>query len=326
MYKYTRMGVGTMARYALALTFALVTLCGAAKSVSAQEILLEGPLAGAPAVEKKIQYRKLRFSFGPQFGYTLLNDYMHNFMLGAKAEFNVTDWLGIGVVGFYTLNAPTHLTNHISDSSNKMMSTSIPSSSNWPSYTGADHFEEQVARLKSLLIGQVSLVPFRGKMAAFEKLFVAVDGYVFVGGGVVVFEERQHCDSSANEGRGCNDLGDFQSGGGSVTREVVLKPTVSFGIGFTAYFNSWIGLNLEYRLAPFKWNAAGTDEAGQHGNQWIVDDENGDGNLDWVEYSPEGEGDYPDGKIDDADRTWNFNQSVIVGVVFNFPRTPRVTD
>ncbi|MBN2340796.1 MAG: hypothetical protein JXX29_11425 [Deltaproteobacteria bacterium] len=310
-----------MPRYTLALTFALVTLFGAAKTVSAQEILLEGPLAGAPAVKKKVQYRKLRFSVGPQFGYTLLNDYMHNFMLGAKAEFNVTDWLGIGVVGFYTLNAPTHLTNHISSSDNKVGADSVPSESNWPSYTGSHNFEEQVSRLKSLLIGQIALVPFRGKMAAFEKLFVAIDGYIFLGGGVVVFQERTHCNSDNN---GCGELSLYQSGRGSVTRDTFVKPTVSFGLGFTAYFNHWIGLNIEYRLAPFKWNAAGTDEAGQPGNQWIVVNDNDE--TIWDEYSPSGEGDYPDGKIDDADRTWNANQSVIIGVVFNLPRTPKITD
>ena len=325
MYKYIRKGTGTMTRYALALTFALVTLCGAAKTVSAQEILLEGPLAGAGAVKKKVQYRKLRFSVGPQFGYTLLNDYMHNFMLGLKAEFNATDWLGIGVVGFYTLNAPTHLTNHIADSRNKMTARSIPSESNWPSYTGAHNFEEQVARLKSVLVGQVALVPFRGKMAAFEKLFVAIDGYLFLGGGVVVFEERQHCDSTTGDGTGCGTLGDYQIGEGSVTRETVVRPTVSFGIGFTAYFNSWIGLNIEYRAAPFKWNAGGTDESGKPGTQWRpVENENGE--VVWQDYSPPGEGEYPDGKIDDKDRTLNMNHSVIVGVVFNFPRTPKITD
>lgn len=323
MYKYIRKGAGTMTRYALALTFALVTLCGAAKTVSAQEILLEGPLAGAGAVKKKVQYRKLRFSVGPQFGYTLLNDYMHNFMVGVKAEFNATDWLGIGVVGFYTFNAPTHLTNHISESRNMMLAQSIPSESNWPSYTGAHNFEEQVARLKSVLVGQVSLVPFRGKMAAFEKLFVAIDGYLFLGGGVVVFQERQHCDSTVSGG--CGELGDFQIGEGSVTRETVVRPTVTFGIGFTAYFNSWIGLNIEYRSAPFKWNAGGTDEGGKPGTQWRpVNNENGE--LVWRDYSPPGEGDYPDGKINDADRTLNMNHSVIVGVVFNFPRTPKITD
>lgn len=325
MYKYTRKGTGTMARYALALTFALVTLCSAAKTVSAQEILLEGPLAGAGAVKKKVQYRKLRFSVGPQFGYTLLNDYMHNFMFGLKAEFNATDWLGIGVVGFYTLNAPTHLTNHISESRNKMLANSIPSESNWPSYTGAHNFEDQVARLKSLLVGQIALVPFRGKMAAFEKLFVAIDGYLFVGGGVVVFEERQNCWTDRNES-GCGTLGDFQIGEGSVTRETVIRPTVTFGLGFTAYFNSWIGLNIEYRLAPFKWNAGGTDEHGKLGTQWRPSENEQTGLLEWSDYSPPGEGEYPDGNIDEKDRTWNMNQSVIVGVVFNFPRTPKITD
>lgn len=325
MHNYIRKGTGTMTRYALALTFALVTLCGAAKTVTAQEILLEGPLAGAPAVKKRVQYRKLRFTFGPQFGYTLLNDYMHNFMLGAKAEFNITDWIGIGVVGFYTLNAPTHLTNHISESRNKMLSDSIPSESNWPSYTGAHNFEDQVARLKSLLIGQVSIAPLRGKMAAFEKLFVAVDGYVFLGGGVVVYEERQHCSTENNE-NGCGTLGDFQTGGGSVTRETIIRPTVSFGLGFTAYFNQWIGLNIEYRLAPFKWNAAGTDESGKLGTQWKPVFNEEENELVWQEYSPDGDGDYPDGNIDEKDRTWNMNQSIIVGVLFNFPRTPRVTE
>lgn len=323
MYINTRKGTGSLTRFTLALTFALVALCGASRTASAQEILLEGPLAGASAVKKKVQYRKLRLSFGPQFGYTLLNDYMHNFMLGAKVEFNVTDWLGIGVVGFYTFNAPTHLTNHITESQTRTSVDTVPSDSNWPSYTGARNFEKQVARLKSLLVGQISLVPLRGKMAAFEKLFVAVDGYLFVGGGVVVFDERQHCSAQGNS-QGCGTLGDFQALRGSVATETFVRPTVTFGLGFTAYFNNWIGLNLEYRLAPFKWNAAGTDEAGQPGNQWIVG-EDGDDTV-WAEYSPSGDGDYPDKKIDEADRTWNSNQSVIIGFVLNFPRTPHITE
>lgn len=324
MHKNTRKGIGNLTRYTLALTFALVTFCGATKTVSAQEILLEGPLAGQPSVKKKVQYRKLRFSVGPQFGYTLLNDYMHNFMVGAKAEFNLTDWLGIGVVGFYSFNLPTPLTNHISDSRNKVNSASIPSDSNWPSYTGAHNFEDQVARLKSLLIGQVALVPLRGKMAAFEKLFVAMDGYLFLGGGVVIFEERKHCSTNENV-NGCGDMATFQARGGSVTRQTVTKPTVSFGLGVTAYFNNWIGLNLEYRAAPFKWNVAGTDEMGQPGGQWQPV-ENEDGETEWINQPPSGEGDYPDGNIDDADRIWNFNQSIIVGVVINLPRSPRITD
>jgi outer membrane beta-barrel protein len=320
MYKNTRKGIGNLTRYTLALTFALVTICSSIKTVSAQEILLEGPLAGAPAVKKKIQYRKLRFSVGPQFGYTLLTDYMHNFMIGGKAEFNVTDWLGIGVVGFYTLNAPTHLTKHIRESQNLANAATVPSDSNWPSYTGSKNFEDQVAKLKSMILAQVAVVPLRGKMAAFEKLFVAIDGYFFLGGGVVIFQERAHC-----SGSGCGDIRDFQSGGGNVEKTTFYKPTVTFGLGFTAYFNEWIGLNIEYRLAPYKWNASGTDESGKPGKQWAVT-EDSDGNIIWDTISPSGDGEYPDGNIDEKDQKLTANQSLMIGVMFNLPKKARITE
>jgi outer membrane beta-barrel protein len=324
-----RKGFGNMTRYTLALAFALVTFFGMSNNiVSAQEILLEGPLAGAPAIRKKIQYRNLRFSLGPQFGYTILNDYMHNFMLGIKLEFNVTDWLGIGAVGFYSFNAPTHLTNHIENSKDIGGASTTPSDSNWPSYTGSHNFKDQVALLKGMFMGQVSFVPLRGKLAVFEKLFVSIDGYLFVGGGVVLFKERSPCTSNADEisngGTSCGDLSDFQNGGGTVTRENAAKGTFTVGIGFTTYFNDWIGLNLEYRLAPFKWNAAGTDEAGQAGTQWVMG-ETSDGSVNW-QTTANGAGDYPDGRINKEDQTWNSNQSIIIGVVFNLPPKARITN
>ena len=75
-----------MKRFLLALALA-ATILGSmtvSKTASAQEILLEGPLAGEPAVRKLIQYRKLRVSIGPQVGMTILNDYMHNILLVRK--------------------------------------------------------------------------------------------------------------------------------------------------------------------------------------------------------------------------------------------------
>ena len=164
-----------MKRIILALAFAVVALCGTTQTVSAQEILLEGPLAGAPAVRKLVQYRELRFSAGPQFAYTVLNDYMHNFMLGARLEFNIFEWLGVGLVGYYSFNLPTKLTDHVSDSTDIGGNDTTPSESNYPSYTGAANFAEQVARLKGLYVLQASLIPLRGKLAMFEKLFSGND-------------------------------------------------------------------------------------------------------------------------------------------------------
>jgi outer membrane beta-barrel protein len=318
----TRKGLDTMKRLTLALIIAVAAVCGTARTASAQEILLEGPLAGAPAVRKLVQYREMRFSAGPQFGYTLLNDYMHNFLLGLRLEFNIFDWLGVGVVGYYGVNTPTTLTRHISDSQDIGGNDTTPSESNWPSYTGAANFEEQVARLKGLYLAQISLIPLRGKMAIFEKLFVAIDGYIFLGGGVVHFEQREKCSTTSGS--------DFCGAWDDPTawapkRESRIGGAFTGGVGFLAYFNDWFGVNLEYRVAPFKWNAGGTDEAGQAGTQWELA-ETDDGSLAWQTSSKGKDGDYPDGNIDDKDRTWNANQSIAIGFIFHFPFEPTVTD
>jgi outer membrane beta-barrel protein len=309
-----------MKRIILALAFAVVAICGTEKTVSAQEILLEGPLAGAPAVRKLVQYRELRFSAGPQFAYTLLNDYMHNFLLGARLEFNILDWLGIGAVGYYAFNAPTKLTTYISESEDIGGTETTPTESNWPSYTGARNFEDQVGLLKGMYLLQVSLVPFRGKLAMFEKLFVAVDGYIFLGGGVVHIEDRKNCTGS--------DCGTW-SADDPIPREPErgsrVTGTFTLGVGFMVFFNEFFAVNLEYRIAPFKWNSGGTDEAGQAGDQWVLD-ENEDDELYWDSQPRGTEGDYPDGDITEEDRTWNANQSIGLGFIFYFPFEPTITD
>jgi hypothetical protein len=320
-----------MKRFTLALAFAVVAICGTTTStrVSAQEILLEGPLAGAPAVRKIVQYRKLRFSAGPQFAYTILNHYMHNFMLGARLEFNFTDWLGAGIVAYYGLNFPTKLTNHVSDSQNLGGGATTPAEtgSNWPSYTGADNFEDQVSKLKGNYLAQLSFIPFRGKMSMFEKLFVAIDGSIFVGGGIVHYEERGECDGSkTSEGDfndGCGDFNEFLDTHDASLLAPKLKSTIggtfTWGVNFMAYFNNWFAVNLEYRMTPFKWNAAGTDEAGQAAATWEYSE--ADNQPVW-DTEAKGSGDYPDGKINSEDRVWNLNQSIALGFIFYFPFDP----
>jgi len=318
----TRKGLEKMKRFTLALIIAAAAVCWT-RTVAAQEILLEGPLAGAPAVRKLVQYRELRFSIGPQFGYTLLNDYMHNFLLGARLEFNIFDWLGVGIVGYYGVNAPTTLTKHIAESQDIGGNSTTPSESNWPSYTGANNFEDQVALLKGMYLAQISLIPLRGKLALFEKLFVAIDGYIFLGGGIVHFEQREMCSNDPSSGDYC---GNWDEEGDWAPKKVTkIGGTFTGGIGFMAYFNEWFALNLEYRVAPFKWNAGGTDEAGQAGTQWELG-ESDNGALEWQTTSKGKDGDYPDGNIDDRDMTWIANQSIAIGFIFHFPFEPTIVD
>jgi hypothetical protein len=316
-----------MKRFTLALVFAVVAVCGTttSKSVSAQEILLEGPLAGAPAVRKLVQYRKMRFSIGPQFAYTIVNKYMHNFLVGAELGFNFTDWFGVGLVAYYGFNLPTKLTKHIGDSNDISGDPTTPTDSNWPSYTGAGNFEEQVARLKGMYLAQLNFVPFRGKASLFEKLFVAIDGTVFVGGGVVHFEERKECETDAN-GLGCG-FNSYDSI--NVERETKFGGTFTWGLNFTAYVHEWAGVNVMFRMTPFKWNAGGTDESGQAAEAWeVASVADGEGGQDpaWQSVPSGGEGDYPDGKINKDDRDWNLNMSIGIGAVFVFPTTPSISD
>ena len=66
----------------------------------AQEIQLTGPLAGAPAVRKLRLHRQgpLRDRSGG-FSFTLLDEYQRTILLGARLQYNFTDWLSFGVWG-----------------------------------------------------------------------------------------------------------------------------------------------------------------------------------------------------------------------------------
>src|SRR5262249_11923988 len=98
---------------AFAAGFALLT---AAHGASAQEILLTGPLAGAPSVRKQKLYREHRFEIAPAMSFTLLDEYQRQIFLGARVNYNLTDWLAVsawGAAGAIKIN--TALSENIQD-------------------------------------------------------------------------------------------------------------------------------------------------------------------------------------------------------------------
>src|SRR5690349_24750293 len=107
----------TAARHTLAALCATVAITAVSERASAQEILLTGPLAGAPAVRKLRLYREGRFEFAPSVTFTLLDEYQRTILLGARLQYNFTDWLGIGAWGAYggLLQLQTALTEHIQE-------------------------------------------------------------------------------------------------------------------------------------------------------------------------------------------------------------------
>lgn len=87
-------------RRKLTVLTALVVLA-AASTAEAQEILLEGPLAGAPACRRCVLFREGRFTVTPSFYFTLLDDYRRHIFIGARLTYNITDWIGVSVSGGY---------------------------------------------------------------------------------------------------------------------------------------------------------------------------------------------------------------------------------
>jgi len=76
-----------------------MALLAATETAHAQEILLTGPLAGAPAVRQLKLYRKSRFELAPTATFSLLDEYQREIYFGLRANYNLTDWLAIGVWG-----------------------------------------------------------------------------------------------------------------------------------------------------------------------------------------------------------------------------------
>ena len=266
------------------------------RDANAQEIQLTGPLKGAPAVRRLRLYRQGRIELAPSFTATILDEYHRTLLVGARLNYGLTDWLAIGVWGAYgAIGVSTGLTDQI-DGHVTRDSNGNASGLTQMNVPKQGEFKNQVAQISYIAMPQITAVPFRGKFALFQSVFADVDAYLFAGFGVVGTKERRDCPNFI----ACS--ADHETEGKSH-----LAPT--WGLGFNFYINKFIGLGLEYRMIPFAWNRSGFDSRGL----------NADGAVDKS-------GKFPDGKIDDKDQTFKFNQMLSIFIGFSFPATPKITD
>jgi hypothetical protein len=263
----------------------------------AQEIQLTGPLAGAPAVRKLRLRRQGRLEFAPQASFTLLDEYMRTILFGARLNYNPTDWIALGVWGaFGGIHTTTALSDHIDEvTTNRRRNEAIDSINNrltaasiGTSFTDTN-FKNQLGKIKYVVsFPQVTLIPFRGKLAIFQKIFVDTDAYIFGGPAFVGLEERQDCESNCSTSFGTKSR---------------MAITGTFGIGMSFYMAQWGSLGLEWRGLPFAWNTGGFDTRG----------------------GPPDER-FPDLKINDKDRQFKFNSMISVSVGLYIPTKPKLSD
>lgn len=273
---------------AAAVAFGALTFA-APKPASAQEIQLTGPLAGAPAVRKLRLYRQGRVEVAVGPGFTLLDEYERTIFAAGRLQYNIFDWLGIGVFGGYgAASLDTDLTDKIQAQAPRNTRTAV----NVPP-RGGPAFDKQTGKMKWMAAPQLTFSPFRGKLAIFQKIFVDTDLYLHGGAAFIGVEERGDCGTA---GKPCTAPGSFSS-----STRTAIAPT--FGLGLTLYTTGFVSINVEYRAFPFSWNRGGFDSRGA---------------------PPDAS--FPDNRIDSEDRTFKFNQMIFVALGFHFPTAPKISD
>ncbi len=287
--------VSRIRRTAFAGLAAGLALLAGAEKANAQEILLTGPLAGAPAVRKLKLYRQGRFEIAPTASFTLLDEYQRQIFIGARLNYNITDWLAIGAWGaggfikistglsdnIQAVNKQRKLPANINSLNTRLTATNI----------GPD-FTKQLGTMDWVLAPQITLVPFRGKIALFQSIFADTDLYIFGGPAFVGVSERADCKPTAT----ADCTSSFK-----MASRVAIAPT--FGLGFTFFVNPWNAFGFEYRGMPFSRNTGGFDN---HGG------------------GPDKK--FPDYKINSDDREFKFNNMLTVSWGFFFPTKHKVSE
>ena len=289
----------TLLRISLLAALALCLLLGAglgngASTASAQEVHVSGPLAGAPAVKKLRLWREMRLHLEPFFAFTIADEYSRSLIVGGELRFHFLDWLGIGGWGGYSVaTLDTNLTREVRDKG-------VTTNANRLDLPDRQQFSQQVGRLNWWSGVELHFVPFRGKLAMFQRAFVDADIDFFVGAAFVGVEERADAVGQPSPGNVtfCSiegnpmDQGCLQSQGARSKRTVVAP---SFGAAFSAFFHEFLGIALRWRGIPFKYNTGGTDNNN-------------------------------DGQIDGGDRIRQFNNMFTVGLIFVLPPKIKTTD
>lgn len=279
-------------KLALAAAALATGVVAAPQTANAQEIQITGPLAGAPAARKLRLYREGRAELALGGGFTLLDEYKRTIFISGRLQYNIFDWLGVGVFGGFSpeaLSLNTDLTDRIESTAPRNTRTAI----NLPG-AGGPKFEEQTGKLGWIANPQVTFSPFRGKLALFQKLFVDTDLYLHGGAAFVGVKERGDCGAPGQTA--CNTPASFKA-----VDRVAIAP--SFGLGLTLYPSNFVSINFEYRAFPFSYNRGGFDSRGT---------------------GPDAS--FPDNKIDSEDRTFKFNQMIFVAAGFHLPTSPKISD
>jgi outer membrane beta-barrel protein len=232
------------------------------------------PLAGQPAVRRRVLMRKLRFEATPQFITSINQDYKHAFGPGGNLQFHLTDWLAVGVQGAYLLNANTALEDKVRT---QLQSVGPDYKYNTLQPTLAIH-DAHVLAIDGIFSAFAQITPFYGKIAFFSALFVNYDLYVNGGIGIVHYKQTGCCqvsDPNPPAGSPPGSLPDPNLADGSIFAGFRIGGQI--GVGAHIYFNEWLGMQFELRDYIVGANPGGLDVNGDR--KLTKDDEGPQNNI-----------------------------------------------
>lgn len=214
-------------------TFGLILTLFAAHALLAPDVRAEkrrNPLEGQPAVRHRYVLRSGRFEIGPSFMFSINRSYQNAFVIGAKLEYHINDFLSVGADVGFGINFATQLLGEIENTYITERKTQ-------------EFVKKKQALSRMTVPGDVRLTftPFAGKLGIFSALFMAYDMYVFggFGFGLITNDTDNARVDATNDG---------------------FRPGAAWGAGVHFFFNDFISLGIEFKDLIFNDNQSGADQ------------------------------------------------------------------
>lgn len=282
----------------------------------------KSPLEGKPVVVRKLELRKLRVGITPFVGMSLSQTFVHKGYVGGKLHFDITDWIGLKAMFAYgVINRDAKLLRALTDDEGGLPRGVEPNSADnptaAPSRDPADlsspapllhDFKSGLTRNDWLASFDLVFTPFSGKLGLFSGIFTEYDLYLFGGLGLANFGRHYKNERSTTELLGLNSDPSnaatycFPPGAtdADINAECFLHPVKadtgiklgpSFGGGIHIFLAEFASINVDVQDIVTLNNPAGL-------------------NSTTTDVPP---------KVDKADRNWNHNVMLSLGVTFYFP-------
>ncbi|MDY0001789.1 MAG: outer membrane beta-barrel domain-containing protein [Polyangia bacterium] len=260
----------------------------------------KNPLEGQPAVRHKVEFLKGRFEVTPRLGLTFLQDFKHNFLVGASLGYHITSWLSIGAFFDYAaLPWDTELTNEIE--------STLPDRLNPNTTVDPSPSKRIMHNALDTLLFQAGVYlaysPWFGKLSLFGKVFGNFDFYFLTGAGFAMLKAGEMRINS-----NCSVDADIDPTGLCSNRLYLdrrvenggFKVGPLIGAGIRIQLLRWLALHFTFNAMFIQRNSAGFDRTGDTipGTSVLI--------------------------VDKKDNSWESLMSFNIGVTFLFPmKAPR---